>query len=133
MAEPHASPDGAVIDLVRQLAPYAPGFAGAVFSMAFGERLTIRGKLLSAAVGLACAWILAPFVVDVLALWKPSLGSLKSLGTVVGFTCGVFGMILLSGLAQALAKYSKDPLSLVRVKIGGATFGGRPADAGDAA
>ncbi len=49
-----------------------------------------------------------------------------SLANLVGFCCGLFGMILLAGLAEALAKYSRDPLSLVRVQIGGATIGARP-------
>lgn len=125
MADP-APPPGALIDLLKVLTPYAPGFAGAVFSMAFGEKLTIRGKLLSALAGLASAWWLAPFICDVVDLFWPGAGLPISIPPLVGFTCGVFGMILLAGLAQAIARYSKDPLSLVRIQIGGASIGTRP-------
>lgn len=125
MADP-APPPGVLIDLLKALTPYAPGFAGAVFSMAFGEKLTIRGKLLSAAAGVAAAWWVAPFLCDVIDLWWPGSGVPRSLANLVGFASGVFGMILLAGLAQALARYARDPLSLVRVQIGGFSFGGRP-------
>lgn len=117
---------GALADALRQLMPYMPGFAGAVFSMAFGEKLTLRGKLLSAAAGVASAWWVAPFLCDVIDLFWPGEGVPRSLANLVGFASGVFGMILLAGLAQAIAKYSKDPLSLVRIQIGGASIGTRP-------
>lgn len=121
---------GALADALRQLIPYLPGIAGAVFSMAFGEKLTIRGKVLSASVGVASAWWLAPFICDVIDwLWWPGEGVPVTVANLIGFVSGLFGMILLAGLAQALARYSKDPLSLVRIQIGGATIGGRPADA----
>ncbi len=119
--------EATLVDLLKSLAVYAPGMAGAVFSMAFGEKLTIRGKLLSAALGLASAWWLAPFICDLIDwIWWPGEGVPVSLANLVGFCCGLFGMILLAGLAEALAKYSRDPLSLVRVQIGGATIGTRP-------
>jgi len=123
MAEPPVPGAGALADTLKHLLPYAPGFAGALFSMAFAERLSIRGKLLSAAAGLASAFWLAPFICDVVDLWWPGEGVPVSLANVVGFTCGVFGMILLAGLAEALAKYSKDPLKLVRIKIGPVEIG----------
>lgn len=125
MADNPAPLTSGMVDVLKTLAPYAPGFAGAVFSMAFGERLTIRGKLLSAAGGLASAWFIAPFICDLVDLWWPGQGVPTSLANLIGFACGVFGMIVLTGLAQALARYSKDPLSLVRVQIGGAVIGGR--------
>ena len=130
MAEhPPGGPAG-FIDLLKALAPYAPGFAGAVFSMAFGEKLTIRGKLLSAAMGVASAWWFAPFACDVLDLFWPGAGLPASIPPLVGFVSGLFGMILVAGLAQAVAKYSRDPLSLVRIQIGGASIGTRPANPG---
>lgn len=124
-------PHGGVGELLRHLAPYAPVFGGAVLSMAFGERLTIRGKLLSAGVGLAAAMWVAPFLVDIARLlWR--WGELPtSAVAVIGFACGAFGMILLSGLAQALAKYSRDPLKLVRIQIGNVIITGG-AGAGEA-
>lgn len=119
-------PLGGMAEMLKALAPYAPGFAGAVFSMAFGEKLTIRGKLLSAMAGLASAWWVAPFLCDMLDFWWPGEGLPTSAANLIGFSCGVFGMILLAGLAQAIAKYSKDPLSLVRIQFGGASIGTRP-------
>lgn len=50
----------------------------------------------------------------------------------VGFVSGTFGMVLLSGLAQALARYSRDPLSLVRIQVGGVTITGGINREGDA-
>lgn len=123
MADPHAPGTGALADMLKHLAPYAPGLAGAVFSMAFGERLTIRGKALSAALGICSALWLAPLLCDVVSLWWPGDAPPRSLETFVGFVCGLFGMIALSALAQAIAKYLKDPLALVRVKIGPVDFG----------
>ena len=121
------APSTGLTDILRVLAPYAPGFAGAVFSMAFGENLTIRGKLLSAAGGLASAWIIGPFLCDVAALWWPGAVVPTSVTNLIGFSSGIFGMVVLTGTAQALAKYSRDPLSLVRVKIGPVEIG-RPSD-----
>lgn len=127
MAENPAPQAGALADLVKLLAPYTPGLAGAVLSMAFGEKLTLRGKLVSAAGGIASAWWLAPFICDLIDwLWWPGDGVPTTLANLTGFACGVFGMTFLSGLTQAIARYAKDPLALVRVQIGGATIGGRP-------
>jgi hypothetical protein len=133
MAEhPPGGPSG-FIDVLKALAPYAPGLAGAVFSMAFGEKLTIRGKLLSASVGVASALWLAPFLCCLIDwLWWPGDGVPTIVASMIGFTSGLFGMIVLAGLAQALARYSKDPLSLVRIQFGGATIGGRPEGEGGA-
>lgn len=123
----------AFAELLKALAPYAPGFAGAVFSMAFGEKLTLRGKLLSAGMGVASALWLAPFVCGLIDwLWWPGDGVPVIVANLVGFASGLFGMILLAGLAQALARYSKDPLSLVRIQIGGAIITGRPDPEGGA-
>ena len=113
----------ALADALKHIMPYVPGFAGALFSMAFGENLTIRGKLFSACGGLASAYWVAPFICDVIDLWWPGDGTPTSVANVVGFTCGVFGMVFLAGLAEALARYSKDPLSLVRIKVGPVTIG----------
>lgn len=118
------TPNGALSELLRHLAPYTPVVAGGVLSMAFGERLTIRGKILSAVVGVAAALFVAPFIIDCIHLFWPGGVAPTSLATLVGFGCGAFGMVLLSGLAQALAKYSRDPLALVRVKLGPVEFGG---------
>lgn len=126
-------PSGALVDLVRVIGPYVPGFAGAVLSMAFGERLTVRGKLLSAAAGFGAALWIAPALVAVAAHLWPGGGPLPvQLAAFVGFVSGTFGMVLLSGLAQALARYSRDPLSLVRIQVGGVTITGGINREGDA-
>lgn len=118
-------PSGALVDFVRFIGPYVPGIAGAVLSMAFGEKLTIRGKLLSATVGMGAALFVAPGLVALAGHFWPGGGPLPvQMAALVGFVAGIFGMILLSGLAQALARYSRDPLSLVRVQIGGVIITG---------
>ncbi|WP_298699172.1 hypothetical protein [uncultured Brevundimonas sp.] len=122
------TPTGGLAEAVRHLAPYAPVMGGAMLSMAFGERLTIRGKVLSAGAGLLMALFVAPFVVDIITAVWPWGDAPASLAPVIGFGCGAFGMTILSGLMQALAKYSKDPLSLVRVQIGGVIITGGARD-----
>lgn len=115
---------GGLSDLVRLTAPYAPVVGGALLSMWLGEQLTVRGKALSAAVGLAMALWVAPWVVDLIALAWPGGSAPGSLAPVVGFACGVCGMTLLSGLLQAIARYSRDPLRLVRITVGPVTITG---------
>jgi hypothetical protein len=120
------TPGTGISEALRHAAPYTPIIAGAVLSMAFGEKLTIRGKILSAIVGLCAAQFIAPFLADIVNLFWPGDVLPVSVVSVIGFACGAFGMIILSGLAQALAKYSKDPLALVRVQLGAVTVGGKP-------
>ena len=115
---------GGLTEALKHLAPYAPIVAGAMLSMAFGEKLTIRGKMLSAVVGLAAAFWIAPALCDVAALFWPGDKLPTSIVAVIGLACGAFGMVILAGLAQALAKYASDPLSLVRVQIGGVIIAG---------
>ncbi|WP_433934399.1 hypothetical protein [Brevundimonas diminuta] len=127
------TPTGALADFVRLVAPYVPGVAGAVLSMAFGEKLTVRGKLLSVAAGVASVLWIAPAMVAVAAHFWPGEGELPvQLVGFVGFVSGTFGMVLLSGLAQALARYSRDPLSLVRIQVGGVIITGGANREGDA-
>lgn len=118
------TPGGPIAEAVRHFAPYAPVFGGAVLSMAFGERLTIRGKLVSAGAGLAAALWIAPFLCDLAALFWPGDELPRSVVAVIGFACGAFGMIVLSGLAQFAKKYSADPLKLVRIQVGGVIITG---------
>ena len=118
------TPGGPIAEAVRHFAPYAPVFGGAVLSMAFGERLTIRGKLVSAGAGLAAALWIAPFLCDLAGLFWPGDELPRSVVAVIGFACGAFGMIVLSGLAQAAKKYSMDPLKLVRIQVGGVIITG---------
>jgi hypothetical protein len=68
----------------------------------------------------------------VAALFWPGGALPTSIVSVIGLACGAFGMVILAGLAQALARYASDPLSLVRVQIGGViiTGGAKDAEAG---
>lgn len=119
------SPSGALAEALRHMAPYLPGFAGAVLSMAVGERLTIRGKLLSAAVGMACVVFIAPTLSEVAALFWPGDSLPTAVVTTIGFVSGLFGMIMLAGFAAAAAKYSRDPFKLIRIQLpGGGYIGG---------
>ena len=67
--------------------------------MVFGERLTIRGKLVSAGAGLAAELWIVPFPFDIAVLFWPGDELPRSVLAVIGFACGAVGMILLSGLA----------------------------------
>lgn len=102
---------------LAKLAPLTPGIAGAVLSMAFGERLTVRGKALSVCIGLACALWLAPAVIALLgAIWP--WGKIPvEVGQAVTFLTGLFGMIVLAGLVPWLTKVAGDPLALLKVRI----------------
>lgn len=119
-------PTGAgLADLVRVIGPFVPGMAGAVLGMAFGEGLTVRGKLLSLATGLACVLWLWPAAVMLVEHYLFAAKPMPSpLAGALAFLIGTFGMIVLSGLAQAAAKYSRDPLGLVKISAGPVTIGG---------
>lgn len=118
------SGDPQLIAVLGKLTPYAPGVAGAVLSLAFGEKLTVRGKALSVVGGLACALWLAPAIVAGLGAvwpWGKLPGEFVS---AFAFLTGLFGMIVLAGLAQAAAKYAGDPLKLIKFEVGGLRIGG---------
>lgn len=118
-------PTGALADLLRLVGPYVPGLAGAVLSMAFGDKLTFRGKLLSLLAGLAAVLWVAPLLVVLAGPIWPLEGDLPLQAVAcISFLTGTFGMVVLSGLAQALAKYSQDPFGLVKFQAGGLSIGG---------
>ncbi|WP_292051622.1 MULTISPECIES: hypothetical protein [unclassified Brevundimonas] len=118
-------PGGALADVVRMVLPFVPGAAGAVLGMVFGEGLTVRGRLVSIVTGLACVFWVAPAIVLAIEYFLFGGQPLPTQLTVlVGFLTGTFGMVTLSGLAQALARYSRDPLGLVRIQAGPVTIGG---------
>lgn len=110
--------------VLKQLAPFMPGVAGAVLSLAFGEKLTLRGKALSVVVGLASAIFIAPAMVAVTGLFWPGGTLPQAIGSSLNFLSGLFGMIAFAGFAQAVARYAKDPLRLVRFRVGGLEVGG---------
>ena len=53
-------PSGAQVDFVRVIGPYVPGAAGALLGMAFASNLTVRGRLLALAAGVASALWVSP-------------------------------------------------------------------------
>ncbi len=128
--------DPHVVAALKAFAPYVPGIAGAMLSMAFGERLTLRGKALSVGVGMAAAIFIAP-AAHVLAgmFWPGELGELpQQIKNFISFLTGLLGMVFLSGFVEAVAKYSRHPLGLVRFQAGGLTIGGGlAADPGEGA
>lgn len=109
--EPH------LLAVLSKLAPLAPGVAGAVLSMAFGEKLTVRGKGLSVCIGLACALWLAPALMALLSAIWPWGKIPVEMAQAVTFLTGLFGMVVLAGLAPWLGKVAGDPLSLLKVRI----------------
>ena len=116
--------DPQLLALLGKVAPMTPGVAGAVLSLAFGEKLTLRGKLLSVIIGLASALWIAPAILAVAgALW-PWGKFPGELGNAVTFLTGLLGMIALAGFAQAVGKYAGDPLKLIKFEVGGLRIGG---------
>lgn len=118
------SGDPQLLAMLGKLTPYAPGVAGAVLSLAFGEKLTVRGKALSVLGGLASAlWVAPAIVAGLSAVWP--WGKLPGeFVSAFAFLTGLFGMIVLAGLAQAAAKYAGDPLKLIKFEVGGLRIGG---------
>lgn len=116
--------DPNLLAVLSKLAPMTPGVAGAVLSLAFGEKLTVKGKAISVGGGLACAlWVAPALVALAAALWPWGKFPLE-LGNAITFLTGLLGMIALAGLAQAVAKYAGDPLKLIKFEVGGLRIGG---------
>ncbi|MCY1649060.1 hypothetical protein OVA11_18970 [Caulobacter sp. SL161] len=114
--------DPTLLAALSKLAPYAPGAAGAVLSMAYGDRLTLRAKALSLASGAAAVAWLAPLPIFLLNAKWPGVGT--AAGPFVGFACGFLGMALFGGLTQAVTKYAGDPFKLIKFEAGGLRIGG---------
>lgn len=118
------SGDPHLVAVLSKLAPMTPGVAGAVLSLAFGEKLTVRGKAMSVLGGLASALWIAPAVVAVLSALWPWGKFPAELGNAISFLTGLLGMIALAGFAQAVGKYAGDPLRLIKFEMGGLRIGG---------
>lgn len=118
-----AETDPHMAALLKGLAPYAPGVGGVVLSLLFGEKLTVRGKIVSGVGGLAAVKWVAPAICLGLNPFLPGPQIPIDLANMVGFLTGCFGMIVLSGFAQALATYARDPLKLVKVQLGPVSIG----------
>lgn len=118
-----ADTDPNLVVVLKGLAPYAPGAAGVVISLMFGERLTLRGKVASGVGGLAAVKWVAPALCAGINPFLPGAHVPLEIANLVGFITGCFGMIILTGLATALAAYAKDPLKLVKVQLGPVSIG----------
>lgn len=102
---------------LKALAPYAPGFAGAVLSLAFVEQLTLRGKAVCVAVGLASAMFAAPALSDLADLVWPGAMP-RSVRSGIEFIVALCAMGCLPPLLAWLRKVAGDPFSLLKVRIG---------------
>ena len=98
--------------------PYVPGIAGAVLSMAIAEQLTLKGKLISLACGLAASIWLAPMAGAVLALvWPGGEVGPHVLGG-LGLVCGLSGMALFTGLVHFAGRFGSNPFGMLKIKFG---------------
>lgn len=111
-------PEPNLLALGKQAIPYLPGLAGAALSMMFGENLTVRGKALSLAIGIASALFVAPGAGDIVDLLWPGVGLPSGVPGLIGFASGLFGMTACAGLMQWVAKWAQNPLGMVKFKVG---------------
>lgn len=103
--------------LVAKAWALAPGVAGAVLSLAFVEALTVRGRILAVAVGLAAAMFLAPALAAGLDLvWPGDLPDVVARGVL--FLTALCAMGTLPPLLGWLKRVAGDPLSLLKVRVG---------------
>ncbi|RZJ19133.1 MAG: hypothetical protein EON91_02750 [Brevundimonas sp.] len=112
------TPSGALAELARLAAPWAPGIAGAVLALAFLDGLTPRGRVVALAVGLASAAFIGPMFVEIGGLFWPG-GALP--GRFAGglyFLTGISAMGFLPPLLGWIKRVAGDPLSLLKVRIG---------------
>jgi len=115
MADPLNEP--AIAGALAKLAAFAPGFAGAVFSLAFVETLTRRGRVVAVVAGLLSSMFIAPALCALCDLFWP--GDLPtSVGGAILFLTGLCAMGCLPKLLKWLEKLAGDPLSLLKVKVG---------------
>lgn len=107
---------------LNKLLPYAPGVAGAVAGMAYGEKLKPQGKAITLGVGMLSAWLCGPVIFDIGRAVAPAFFPLSA-APLLGFMAGFFGMALFGGLYQAVAKYAGDPLRIIKFEAGGLKVG----------
>lgn len=114
MAEQQPEPFLAGLKIV---APYVPGFAGAVLALAFLEKLTPRGRVLAVIVGLAAASFLGPALGALADLFWP--GDMPaSVDAAIKFLAGLLGMGCLPPFLGWTRKVAGDPLNLLKIQIG---------------
>ncbi|WP_309629613.1 hypothetical protein [Brevundimonas sp.] len=116
MGQSHLN-EPAIAAAFAKLVAFAPGFAGAVFSLAFVEKLTRRGRVVAVMAGLLSAMFIAPAICAICDLFWP--GDLHgSITKAIQFLTGLCAMGCLPKLLGWLEKLAGDPLSLLKVKVG---------------
>lgn len=108
--------------VISKITPFLPGVAGAIMAAAHGEKLKWHGKLLNFGLGLASAFLGAPVIMDIGRPIAPAFFP-ASMATLLGFVCGYFGMAAFSGFYVAVAKYTRDPLKIIKVQLGPVSIG----------
>lgn len=108
----HLPSDPGVAALAAKGLALLPGFAGAVLSLAFVDKLTLRGRILTVAVGMGAAAFIAPALVDIAALHWPDMP--KSVWSAMQFMVGLLAMGVLPVVLDTARKVAGDPLSLIK-------------------
>ena len=108
------TPGPNVMAALKAALPYLPGLAGAALSMAFGERIGVKGKALSLAVGIATALFVAPGLAALISLMWPTEAVPQEVTSLIGFSCGLFGMTICAGLIEWVPKW----MARLKVKLG---------------
>ena len=102
-----------VAAVLAKLGAFAPGFAGAVLSLAFVEALSRRGRILAVLVGCLSAMFLAPALCEIADLfWPEALPS--AIRAAILFLTGLCAMGCLPQLLRWLQRLAGDPLSLLK-------------------
>ncbi|MFZ5669139.1 MAG: hypothetical protein ACOY4K_06570 [Pseudomonadota bacterium] len=102
---------------LKLIAPYVPGFAGAVLALAFLEKLTPRGRIIAVAVGLAAAAFLGPALSALADLFWPGAMP-REVDGAIKFLTGLLGMGCLPPFLGWTRKVAGDPLNLLKIQIG---------------
>lgn len=103
--------------LIAKAVAFAPGFAGAVLSLAFVEALTVRGRIVAVATGIVSAAFIAPFLVDLADLiWPGPIP--QSASAAISCMTGVAAIGILPPFLGWLKRLAGDPLSLLKVRFG---------------
>lgn len=126
------TPEPNLLAALKVLAPYLPGFAGAVLALAFLEKLTPRGRIVAVAVGLASASFLGPALSALADLFWPGLMP-ASVDGAIKFLAGLLGMGCLPPFLSWTRKVAGDPLNLLKIQIGagGPSAGGASPGGGE--
>lgn len=112
----HSEP--AVAAVVAKVATFVPGFAGAVLSLAFVDKLTMRGRVLAVIVGMSAAMWIAPALADIADVFWP--GDMpRTVRAAVLFLTGLCAMGCLPELLKAFKRVAGDPFGLIKVRFGG--------------